>query len=270
MLVSIIIPAYRQEKTITEDIERIYEVMSKTRFDFEIIVVIDGYVDKSAEEAKKIDKPNIYITGYENNRGKGYAIRYGMAKSKGQLVAFIDSGMDINPNGISIVLEHMLWYNADIIVGSKRHQASKVKYYSVLRKIYSMVYQMLVYILFGLKVKDTQTGLKVYKRNVLEVVLPRLLIKEFAFDIELLAVAYHLGFNRIYEAPIEIELRFSENSKIKRNRPLFLDPNIRKMLIDTFAVFYRIYILRYYDDKSQRKWVYDKELDMKLNTGEFS
>lgn len=263
MLVSVIIPAFRQEKTIIQDIKSINDAMSKTRFEYEIIVVVDGFVDKTFELAKTLENSVIKVYGNERNRGKGYTIRYGMARSKGDLVAFIDAGMEINPNGISMILEHMLWYNADIIVGSKRHPASTVSY-PLARKIFSFFYYVLVRVLFRLKVHDTQVGLKVYKRNVLEAVLPRLVIKRFAFDIELLAVAKYLGYTRIYEAPVNLNLVSGSMKVIDEKFFRF----VKAFLVDTIAVFYRMYFLRYYHDDSKRSWVYDKELDMNINTGQ--
>ena len=127
---------------------------------------------------------------------------------------------------------------------------------------------MIVRLLFGLKVKDTQTGLKICKREVVEKVLPRLLVKQYAFDIEFLAVSHYLGFRRIYEAPIEIKWDFKSGSRF--NSFLFMNPFIRRMLHDTAAVFYRLKILRYYDDSSKRNWKYNEDLDMKVNTGEFT
>lgn len=265
-IVSVIIPAYKQEKTIVEDVTRIFETMSQTRWPFEIIVVVDGFVDKTFEKIKKLESPEIKVCGYENNKGKGYAIRYGMARALGDYIAFIDSGMDIDPNGISMLLEHMEWYDADIIVGSKRHPASKIDYPPI-RRFYSWGYSKFVKILFGLKVTDTQSGIKVFKREVLEKVLPRLLVKQFAFDIEILAVSKYLGFDKIYEAPIKINWKKSNTNFTPF---LIFDKNIRDMIRDTLAVFYRLRILKYYDDSKKRKWVYDKDLDMKVNTGETS
>jgi len=264
MLVSIIVPAYRQERTIKKDIKNIYDSMLQTRWDFELIVVVDGKVDKTLKEAKKVKGENIKIFGYDKNFGKGYAIKYGMARSSGDIVAFIDAGMDIDPNGVSMLLEHMEWYEADIVVGSKKHPAARCNY-PLIRRAYSWWYYLLIKILFGLKVKDTQTGLKVFKRKVLVKVLPRLLVKEFAFDIEILAVARHLGFTRIYEAPTKVEWKYSATSF---RHFLFNDPHIRKIFWDTLAVFYRLKIQRYYDNGSKRRWVYDKDLEMRINTGE--
>ena len=237
--------------------------MQQTRWEFEIIVVDDGSPDETLKEAQKFKNDNYKVVGYKTNRGKGYAVRYGMARAKGDYIAFIDAGMEIDPNGISMILEHMEWYNADIVVGSKRHPASESNFPTI-RKIYSWGYHLLVRLLFRIPLNDTQAGLKVYKRKVLEVVLPRLVIKQFAFDIELLAVAKYLGFRRIYEAPVKIILRNVESSF---KGFMFLDSYIRSMLWDTAAVFYRMYILRYYHPDNKPRWVYDKELDMRVNTG---
>ena len=263
-LVSIIVPAYKKQDTIKHDIENIYDAMCQSRWDFEIIVVVDGFVDSTFKLAKELEKNVIRVFGYKTNRGKGYAVKYGMARALGDYLAFIDAGLEINPNGISMILEHMEWYDADIIVASKRHPVSKV-HYPFTRKLYSWGYFTIIKLLFGVKVRDTQTGLKVYRREVLEAVIPRLVIKEYAFDIELLAVSHYLGFRRIYEAPVEVKFDFT-TSRIKGF--LIFDEFIRRMLHDTFAIFYRMHILKYYHDNNKRKWVYDKELEMQLNTGE--
>lgn len=259
---SVIVPAFKQEKTIQKDLLRIKEVLERIRYDYELICVADGMGDDTYKNAKKARSSKIKVVGYQNNRGKGYAVRYGMARAKGNYIAFIDSGMDIDPNGISMIIEHMEWYDADIIIGSKRHPASQVEY-PLLRKVYSIGYQIGLKILFGLSVRDTQAGLKIFKRKVLEDVLPRLLVKRFAFDIELLVVARKLGYKKIFEAPIKIDSeRFVFSSTIKAK-------TIFEVLVDTLAVFYRLVILRYYDNGNKRKWKYDPELDFRINTGKY-
>lgn len=260
-LVSVIIPAFKQEGTIVKDILRIEEVLQQLRYDFEVIVVVDGMLDRTYEEAKKIATSKVKVFGYEDNRGKGYAIRYGMARSKGKIIAFIDSGMDLNPNGLSMLLEHFEWYNADIIVGSKRHPASKVRY-PLNRKILSLLSQLYIRLLFGLNVRDTQVGMKFFRREVIEDVLPRLLVKKFAFDIEILIVAYDLGYKRIFEAPIELKHSFKV-SILSQN----LFPEILKTFWDTLGIFYRLKLLGYYDNKNWKNWRFDPELDFRINVG---
>jgi len=257
--ISVIIPAYKQERTIKKDIESITRVLEGLKNRYEIIVVIDGKVDNTYQKVKKINKKNLRVLTFEENKGKGQAVRFGMSKARGDIVAFIDAGMDINPRGIPLLLEHFKWYNADVIVGSKVHAASKVNY-PWQRKILSWGYRMLVYVLFGLKIRDTQVGLKLFRKKVLKDVLPRLLVKTYAFDIEILAVANRLNYRRIYEGPVELDFRYSSSITSKNFWSI-----IFKMLWDTAAVFYRLRILKYYDTKHTRKWKYDKESNLRMN-----
>jgi len=264
-LISVIVPTFKQENTIVDDLTRIKDVLDKLRYPTELICVVDGKVDATFHNARKFSQKyhNLKVIGYETNKGKGYAVRFGMAESKGDIIAFIDSGMDIDPNGLSMLLEHFEWYGADIMVGSKRHPVSKV-HYPWQRRLLSWGYQIIVRILFGLKIKDTQVGLKFFRREVLEKVLPRLLVKTYAFDIEILAVAYNLGFRRIYEAPVEIKLDFGGTSNITSQKFLRM---VVGMLIDTLEVFYRLRLLHYYADHNKRKWRFDPELNFRVNIG---
>ncbi len=248
-LLSLIVPAYRQEKTIKEDLENIELTLQKglpLEYDYEIICVIDGFLDKTYQNAKKVKSNKIRVIGYKDNSGKGHAVRVGMKEAKGDLISFLDAGMDISPKGIMMLMSHMEWYNADIIVGSKRHPVSRVNY-PILRHVLSIGYHVGVKVLFGLPLTDTQSGLKIFKRKVIEAILPRLLVKRYAMDIEMLAVAKYLGFNRIYEAPIEVKFD-NRTSHIKWT-------TIFKMFWDTSAVFYRLRILHYYDDGNNVNWI---------------
>ncbi len=265
-LISVIVPSYKQEQTILQNLKRIKLVLDQLRYPTELICVVDGTnVDQTFEKALKFAKlqKNVKVVGYEHNKGKGYAVRFGMAESKGDIIAFIDAGTDLDPNGLSMLLEHFEWYKADIVIGSKRHPASKVNY-PWQRKILSFGYQILVRLLFGLTVKDTQVGMKFYRREVLEKVLPRLLVKAFAFDIEILAVANYLGYKRIFEAPVEIKLDFGGTSTVTSRKFI---RTVLLMVQDTLAVFYRLRITKYYSDKNQRKWRFDPELNFRVNVG---
>lgn len=260
--VSVIIPAYRQEKTIVEDTKKIQKALKTELTDnFEIIIVVDGNADNTFGKARKIASKNIKIVGYENNRGKGYAVRFGMVRSRGTIVGFIDAGMDLNPNGLIPLISFLEKEDMDIVIGSKRHSKSKVRY-PLDRKILSIISQLFIRFLFGLNVRDTQVGMKFFRREVLEDVLPRLLVKRFAIDIEILAVAYHLGYRKIGESPVGITFNFT-GSIVSQN--LFV--SIIRTFIDTLAIFYRLKILHYYDNASKRKWKYDPELSFRVNVG---
>jgi len=240
-LLSLIIPAFRQEKTIAQDLKDLQKALSVLPLKYEIIVVVDGGGDGTFKNAKSVKGKEIVVVGYDKNVGKGFAIKHGVEKAKGDVIGFIDAGMDLDPTEISIMLDIMDWNKADIVLGSKLHPESKINY-PRWRKILSWGYRTLTHLMFGFSVKDTQVGLKIFKRRVAKEVFPRIIVKRFAFDIEVLAVAQKLGYKRIYEAPVK--LNFSGANSINS---LNFWKIIYSMLWDTLAVFYRLKITHYYD-----------------------
>jgi len=254
---SVIVPAFNC-RTIKHDLTTLQKHLGDLNRPFEIICVVDGRKnskDHTIERAKKLKGENIKIYFYPKNKGKGYAVRFGMARAKGGLIAFIDAGSDLHAKGIGLAIEHMKWYDADIIIGSKRHHASKVTY-PWRRKVLSFFVQKATRLFFGLDVSDTQTGLKVFKRKVLIKVLPRLMVKRWAFDLEILAVANHLGFKKIYESPIEIKYNFQSNIGFSA---------VENFAKDYLAIIYRIYILHYYDDDQHDRWQGDPRLKLRYD-----
>jgi glycosyltransferase involved in cell wall biosynthesis len=219
-------------------------------------------LDSSFEEARKVRDSRVHVVGYKTNHGKGYAVRYGFSQATGDMIGFKDGGGDLKSKALPLMLAQFEFQKADVVLGSKRHPDSIVDY-PLSRKILSWIYQKFVKLLFGLDVRDTQVGMKIYKRKLLEDVLPRLLVKKFAFDIEILAVAYHLGYRKIYEAPVEIDL-FASKTSIVWKKLMYI---ILNMVKDTLAVFYRLRILQYYDEASKRKWRFDPELNFRINIG---
>lgn len=241
IFLSLVVPCYNQEKTIVRDIKKLIRTLNDLNVPYEIIIVVDGSMDKTYQNIKSIKSSKLTVYSYEKNQGKGYAVKYGMLKAKGQVIGFIDAGMDIAPEGIAMLLNHMDWYKADIIVGSKLHPVSRVNY-PLSRWILSWGYRTFTHALFGFKVRDTQVGIKLFKRKVVRKVFPLLLIKKFAFDIEMLAVSYAYGFTDIYEAPVRLD--FNANSTITSKN---FWSTIFFMMVDTVAVFYRLKITKYYE-----------------------
>lgn len=238
-ILSLVVPAYKQEKTIAEDIKSLDKALSTLSHEYEVIVVVDGFLDKTFDNAKKSGIKNVKVVGYKDNRGKGFAIKYGVERAKGDVIGFIDAGMDLDPSEISIMLSMMEWNKADIVIGSKLHPDSQVNY-PTSRKILSWGYRVIIKTLFRLNIKDTQVGLKLFKRKVAKDVFPRIVVKAFAFDVEVLAVAKMLGYDKIYEAPIK--LRFKQGSVTSTNFWIISFWT----LWDTLAVFYRLKFLNYY------------------------
>ena len=234
---SIIIPAYREEKNIYKTVKEILQAHNKLDYDYEVIVVVDGSPDKTAQEAKRIKSRRVRVFEYHPNRGKGYALRYGTDKAKGEIITFVDAGGDFSPKQFDRCVKLLEIFNADFVIGSKRHPASQVNY-PWARRIYSWCYHLMVKLLFGIKVTDTQTGLKFLRRNVAKDVMPRVLVKSYAFDLEMLVIAKQLGYTRIFEAPVELAFNQSGSGiNIK---------TIWRMFVDTLAIFYRARIQNYY------------------------
>lgn len=239
---SLIIPAYKQEKTIINNLKKVYETLERLPYKFEIIVVVDGFLDKTFNLVKEFKRNNVKAFGYNKNQGKGQAVKLGVTKANGDIIGFIDAGMDLNTNAIPLLLDLMEFHDADIVIGSKLHPESKVNY-PVARRILSWGYRTLINILFGLMVRDTQVGIKFFKKKVAKDVFKRMIVKRFAFDIEILAIAQSRGYTKIFEGPVDLNFTVVDSSITSTN----FWKVILHMLWDTLAVFYRLKILHYYE-----------------------
>jgi glycosyltransferase involved in cell wall biosynthesis len=237
---SVIVPAYREARHIADNLRRLLGELDALGITYEVIVVSDGNTDSTALEAESVVSANIKVVQYNVNMGKGYALRCGVSRSSGDLITFIDADLELDPRYIKPFLAVMDAFDCDAVIGSKRHPMSKV-HYPFFRRVQSYVYQLLNRLLFHLNLRDTQTGLKLFKRRVLAEVVPLLAIKRFAFDLELLVVARTLGYRKVMEAPIELNYEF--NSTVNPSA-------VWNILWDTAAIFYRLYILRYYSRRS--------------------
>lgn len=231
---SVIVPAYRQARTIAQELVTLRSVLAKAVPAFEIILVIDGNEDQTfAEITRTATFPELRVECFAHNQGKGVAVRHGFRVARGYLVAFLDAGGDLEPRDLIRMVQTLTRRSADIVIGSKRHPASAVVY-PPLRRVYSFLYQWLNRLLFQLEVRDTQVGMKLFRRDVLQASLPFLTVARFAFDLELLVVAHTLGFRRIVEAPITLTYRFSTTISGRA---------VCQVLWDTVKIYYRTRLL---------------------------
>ena len=240
---TVVVPVYNGGDEIVDNVSAIRRAVvdGLNGEDVETIVVSDGSIDDTAERllAARGDL-GIRVIHYDRNLGKGYAVRAGALASHGVWVALVDADLDLDPVSIPSYLEVARRERLDFAIGSKRHPDSVV-HYPRSRRIASWWYQQLNRVLFRLDVRDTQVGLKVFSRRVVEEVMPLLLVKRFAFDLELLAVAKALGYGRVRELPVRLEYRFT-GSGVRSTTVLLA-------LWDTAAIFYRLRILRTYARK---------------------
>jgi glycosyltransferase involved in cell wall biosynthesis len=201
-MLSVVMPVYNEGAVIRENLRR-----TATEFrslgPFEIIAVNDGSTDNSAAEmdAAAAELPEVRVLQLPH-RGKGEALRQGTLAAKGEWVLFLDSDLDLPPDQITLFLTLQHVHQADAVIGSKLHPDSNVDY-PLIRRIYSRGYFVLVKLLFGLPVLDTQTGMKLVRRDILTKAVEKTRVEGFAFDLELLIHLVEAGA-RVTEAPVVV------------------------------------------------------------------
>jgi glycosyltransferase involved in cell wall biosynthesis len=200
MLLSIIIPVYNEELTVGNIIDRVKTVMQQTGLKNEIIVVDDCSYDKSLEVAKK-RSAKIYTL--KQHLGKGYALRAGFSKAKGDIIVTIDSDGSHRPEELPRVLAPILQDKADLVIGSrylnqKNVAARKLNAFGV--KLFNYFIQLLT----GVVVTDSQSGYRAMKREVLK--NQNLKSGEYEIESEMLVKTAKKN-SRITEVPISFEQR---------------------------------------------------------------
>jgi len=206
MRLSIVIPAFNEEAKIARDIEAAYEFLSAQPFQSEVLIVNDGSRDKTVQVAEghfpKSDKVQFRVLDYGQNRGKGYAVRYGMKEAKGEICAFVDAGLCVPYKYLlSGICE--IENGADYAIASRRIAGTKInRTQPMYRKVGSKVFWYVVQWGMGVDVSDTQCGFKLYSAKAAKMIFSRVKTDGFMFDIEALIVAKKLGL-KAAEFPIE-------------------------------------------------------------------
>ncbi len=205
---SLVIPTYRQADVIQAQVADVLAALDGRKLRYEVLVVVDGQDDRTATELSTLKHERLRVAVLARNAGKGNVVRRGLLSLGGRARAFLDGGGDIPARCLIDAYDVFQRSKADIVVGSKLHPNSAVEY-PPLRRVYGWGYRRLTRMMFGLNVRDTQAGLKIYSAAVVEQVFPHVRTRGFAFDIEALALAWRLGFHRIFESPVVIRDRFA-------------------------------------------------------------
>ena len=210
--ISIIIPVYNQQHNISTVAITVQMIIDTLSTDYEIIIVNDGSTDRTLEVIEELRNENydkIKVVSYPKNRGKGYAVRSGIALSTGSIVMYLDGDMGVNPDKLRDYLAELAHF--DLVIASKKHPQSKIEALKS-RRIESRLFNMLVSSLLGLRIKDTQSGLKVGNGKLLRLLFENMRSDRYAFDVELILLAQSLKL-RIKEMPISLKLdrRFKIN-----------------------------------------------------------
>ena len=201
--VAILMPAYQLEPVIAANVGRVAAVVADWP-DVELIVIDDGSTDGTREQAEKAaqEHPFATVISYPINRGKGGALQEGFAGSRAGTVIFLDSDLDLPPEQLPGFLNEFRRMGVDVLVGAKRSAMTPGRY-PLLRRILSRSFVAVNRVLFRLPVHETQTGLKVFRRGVLEESLPDLMTRRYAFDLELLVRIRKAG-GTMAESPVTL------------------------------------------------------------------
>ncbi len=226
---SVILPAFNEGAHIYRNLHRVCQVLEGLRY--EIIVVDDGSDDNTFPESQRAmqDGLPVQVIRNEINRGKGASLFRGFALTRADRVAFLDSDLEIAPENLLTLLRVMDETQADVVIGVKDLHDNQFPF---LRRILSRLYRALVAFLFDLSLTDTQTGIKLFRREVLVNAVPRVSVRRFAFDLELLVAALRFGY-RIVEQPVQVS--YHRLGRLGRMNLAAL----LSMFLDTLAIFYR-------------------------------
>ena len=234
--VSLVLPYFNPGAALRATLEETVATLEATGATFEVIAVSDGSTDGSEQTIEGLFPDSLVQVVLPGRRGKGEALRSGFKIGRGRYIGFIDADGDIPPDLLAGFVDLSRAGEPDIIIGSKRHPASQVVY-PVLRRLYSWVFQQIVRWGFGLRVTDTQAGIKLVRREVLADVMPLTVVEGFAFDLELLVLAHRLGYDAVVEAPIEIRRRFSSTISLRA---------VLATLTETAGIWWRLHVTRAY------------------------
>ena len=237
---SFVVPAYNEEDFIEDSLDELDAAVKDKNLSYEIVVINDGSRDKTLEKVMHYANINCHVKviSYSENVGKGYALKTGFMQTCGDVVIFADGDMEIDLCTISRYLEALEY--GDIVIASKNHPDSSVVV-PLVRRILSFSFNGLVRFLTGVPLRDTQSGLKAMKKSAFVKVFPRLAVKRYAFDVELLAVANLYGL-KIVELPVKMKLDASF-----KPRQMWL------MFFDLLGIAYRLRVIHWYQHQSPSK-----------------
>jgi len=201
---SIIIPAYNESERIGPTLEGVLTHVAERGWDAEVIVVDDGSEDDTAEIVRRYAAQNPCLRLLQNpgNRGKGYSVRNGMLRARGEVLMFSDADLS-SPMDESDKLFAAIEEGADIAIGSRwLRRDLQTQEQPIHRQIMGRIFNLVVRIILGLSFKDTQCGFKAFSRTAANAIFPLQKIERWGFDPELLYLAHKLGF-KVVEVPVE-------------------------------------------------------------------
>jgi dolichyl-phosphate beta-glucosyltransferase len=200
-MLSIIIPAYNEEKRLPEALDRTLKYLKNRKIKNEIIIVADKSKDRTLDVVQEYTKKfkNVCCIYNPKKQGKGHAVRKGILDSKGSLVLFIDADTSTPITELDKFLPKIK--NYDIVIGSREHKDSDVKKKLISRVVLGNMGNILLRIFLIKRVRDTQCGFKLFRGNIARELFSLSRINGFGFDFEIIFLAQKKKY-KIKEMPV--------------------------------------------------------------------
>ena len=196
MKLSIVIPAYNEEESIAETIDKIEEVFKSEKIDHEIFIVNDNSKDNTLRVLEALSKkyPSVKYETNQGPNGFGYAVRYGLERFSGDCVAVMMADLSDSPDDLIAFYKIMLEGNYDCVFGSRFVKGGKLIDYPIVKKIVNRIANKIIQLVMGIKYNDTTNAFKLYKRHTIEGIKP-FLAPHFNLTIELPLKAIIRGYS---------------------------------------------------------------------------
>ncbi|HET9944775.1 MAG TPA: dolichyl-phosphate beta-glucosyltransferase [Actinomycetes bacterium] len=201
-VVSVVIPAYNEEWRILPTVGAIATHMSQREQPWELIVADDGSTDDTVRLLTDLQLPNLRVLVPIRNGGKGSAVRRGVAAARGEYVLFADADQSTPIEQFDRLLSRLTDDGDDVAVGSRAASGAEVANKSLLRRVLSRGLRAVIAVGFGVRVKDTQCGFKLFTAGSARHLFGLQVVDGFSFDAEVLYLAERLGY-RVAEVPVE-------------------------------------------------------------------
>lgn len=203
MKLSVVVPAYNEAERLPPSLAEIFRYLEQHHPDFEVVVVDDGSSDDMVAAVRRQfgDRPQLNLLSYMPNRGKGYAVRYGLQHARGDLILFSDADLSTPIEEVEKMLPPIA-QGYDIVIGSRAHQLADIrKRQPLYRELGGKFFNLVVRLMVLPDLHDTQCGFKLFRRSVIQPLFDHLHNDGFAFDVEILAMARARGA-KILEVPV--------------------------------------------------------------------
>jgi glycosyltransferase involved in cell wall biosynthesis len=205
-LISIVIPAYEESMRLGDSVRKILSYIKKEQLNAELIIVDDGSKDNTTEVGKKVcaEFPELKtkVIRYEENRGKGFAVKTGLLEAEGDVALFSDADLSTPIEELTKLVKPIQDGEYDVTFGSRALDRTLIGTHQPWSREQSgKIFNLMVRTLTGLPFWDTQCGFKAFNMQKFRPLLELMLVDRFGFDVEFLYVAYFKGL-RLNEIPV--------------------------------------------------------------------